>query len=168
MSNKLRLVLFLVIALPLACGCSGKSQGLAASVSGKITYQNKAVPGGMIAFYTSDGQLSGSAVIQKDGSYEATQIAEGKLGVVIETESVNPAKRGRSYGSPRGNQGKAVGPDGQKPPKDGGSPVPEGSNVVVGEYRKIPIKYSNPVKPVLHVELSSGSNSKDFVLTDKD
>lgn len=62
-------------------------------VSGKVSFQNKAVPGGyFVTLIGADGKMFSSA-LQKDGSFQfKTQIAPGKYNVIIQPIPGEPVK----------------------------------------------------------------------------
>src|SRR5262245_33317393 len=65
-----------------ALGCGGQG-----NVSGKVTFQNKAVPFGTVLIEGSDGSHS-QGNIASDGSYSVLSIAPGKVKVAV--NSPNP------------------------------------------------------------------------------
>jgi hypothetical protein len=154
--NKHRLVSLAVLAIGVGViGCGGNPHA-PARVSGKVTYNGKPVTGGSMAFVTPDGN-SYPAQLGSDGTYTATDLPAGELVVIIDTESLNPAKK-----PPAGSDAeKRMKYQMQKPPPGvADQPRPEQF------YVKIPEKYSNPKTSPLTVTLTSGRQVHNFELTD--
>jgi hypothetical protein len=84
-----------LIALP---GCSGERT---AKLSGKVTYNNKPVPGGQVVFANEDNTKVTEADIQPDGTYSSTQVPLGKVRV-----GVMPAHKGLAASIPKGVKSK--------------------------------------------------------------
>jgi len=72
------------------------------SVTGKITYQGKALKGGSVCFVSTDGGVSFSAGITDDGTYTIPELQGGSYKVCVETSSQKPAQSGNqaNYGNP--------------------------------------------------------------------
>src|SRR5207237_8004556 len=136
-------------------GCSGAGNSTAAKVSGKITYNGKAVPAGSVAFYAPEGGFY-NYQLQSDGTYSGTDLpAGGELVVTVETETANPKKAEYGRGKEGGNPS-----DYEKKMRDMGK-VPSGPSNP-GEYVKIPAKYAKRDTSPLKVTLSRGDNRGDF------
>jgi hypothetical protein len=136
--------LLLVGLLPILPACSRNEEGEPVpvnKVSGKITYQGKPVPCGLVVFYSvasihgaqSKVMPSGHGII-KDGTYEVSIAPTGPVKVCVVTDpDTDPftfllptdigAKGGPKGGPPRGPGGPQGGPGG---PKGGGPGGPEG------------------------------------------
>ena len=74
-------------------GC-GEPRG---SVSGKVTYKDKALAGGTVVFVSEDKKNQDRALIQPDGTYLAKNVPVGKVRVGVE-----PAPKGASANMPKG------------------------------------------------------------------
>jgi hypothetical protein len=130
-------VLACLVALP-GCGESGPTMG---RVYGKVTYNGKPVPKGTITFVpTTPGGRNATGVIAEDGSYS------------LQTESPGDGAITGDYKvaiSARDDVILDYIPKKAPPPK-----------------RLTPEKYENPETSDLTAKVESGSNSRDFDLTD--
>src|SRR5437870_10875103 len=79
-----------VLAVVMIAGCGSKS----GSVSGKVTYQGKALTSGLVIFVDKDGKVSQPAGIEVDGSYVADQVPVGPLSVCVETHPLSGGDAG--------------------------------------------------------------------------
>jgi hypothetical protein len=150
----------LLLATPALCvllavGCDAPTN-TPSSVSGKVTYNGKPLPGGTIRFTFKEGGAY-SGVIEPDGSYTANQLPAGDAKVSVETDSLKTGSADpKTYQGGRGGSQMM-------------SPVPSGRSSVgpKGEYTKIPEKYKDPDKSGFTVTVGKGSNSgKNFDLVD--
>jgi hypothetical protein len=66
-------------------GC-GSTPG---SVSGKVTYQGRALTSGLVIFVAKDGKVSQPAGIELDGSYLADKVPVGQVTVCVETHPLS-------------------------------------------------------------------------------
>ncbi|HSQ56619.1 MAG TPA: hypothetical protein VLM40_12825 [Gemmata sp.] len=132
----------------LLAGC-GKSSG---SVSGKVSYQGKALKGGSVSFVSEDGGRSFAGPIKEDGTYTIPDLLSGEYKVCVETSSLNMrgGQKGPKYAGSSG--GKAAIPTDKGPPP--GAPIPEGytpsnpaaakADAVQKRFIPIPDKYAKP------------------------
>jgi hypothetical protein len=167
------LLFLLSLALVLGCG-SKKTAG--AKISGHVTYNGNAVPGGTITFHSEAGVYS--AAIENDGAYSAVDLPPGEMVVTVDTEELNPEKKppptydAKTVGPGSGmaaKYGKAapktVAPKGAS--KSEASPAPPGTGPAErGQYVKIPRNYADKAKSPLKVTLQSGTQSENFELKD--
>src|SRR6516225_2815866 len=65
-------------------GCGSDPGPKLGEVHGKVTYQGKAVPGGMVVFQIADGRNRGVGFINPDGSYKMKSPL-GKVQVAVVT-----------------------------------------------------------------------------------
>ena len=129
----------LILLLVVISGCGSKTKG--GTVKGKITYNDKLVTGGTIAFHSTSGGGKVETGIQLDGTYNLSNIPPGECKVVIETKSIeNIGMDPRTKAGPKIKLPKDAmkdAPAGVKPPDaapdDTGPPMPV--------YVKIPEKY---------------------------
>jgi len=152
----MRLVTRLVACLPLAAlvlaGCSNVNPDAPAKITGVVKYKGAPVSGGNIAFHYKDGKPTANASIGSDGSYNTGECSSGDATVTIETESINPEKKQKTY-----TQG------GRSAPM---SPKPESAQAAKTVYVKIPEKYSDKTKSGLTYTVVNGEQKKDFDLSD--
>src|SRR5215472_3203134 len=86
----------LLLVLPLLAGC-GRSKG---TVSGKVIYQNKGLPGGWITFRPVNPRLNPVTVpIDPDGNYEAT-LPVGEMLIAIDNRELEPPPAARTVPHP--------------------------------------------------------------------
>lgn len=123
--------------LALAVGCAGRGD-----VSGKVTYQGKALVWGTVQVEGSDGMLK-QANITTDGTYSVRGVATGQAKVAV--SSINPSS---SDFQPRQAEGQ---------------PAPPPRPVVKGWF-PIPEKYDTPHKSGLAYPIKSGANTIDIEL----
>jgi hypothetical protein len=146
-----------VLASSLALlGCSKGNVNAPARVSGKLTYKNQPIRAGAMKLYTPDG-VSYAAQIDPDGTYAATDVPTGELIVTVETEFLNPGKKG-----PKGGEAARRMKAAQSQMQQPAGLVEKPSE----HYIKIPSKYANPKTSPLTVTLTSGRQVHDFDLTD--
>jgi len=121
----------------LVAGCAGKGD-----VSGKVTYQGKALVWGTVQIEGSDGVLKQSN-ISSDGTYSVQGLAPGEAKVAV--SSINP--------SSADFQPRVV--EGRPPPP----PRPQ-----VKGWFAIPAQYDTPHKSGLVITVKSGANPIDIDL----
>jgi hypothetical protein len=151
--------------LLLAAGCGGKG-----TVTGKVTFEGKALPGGYVSFTPEGGGKGGSSSIDpKDGTYTVANLPTGTYKVSVNPLTVsNPMQQtGGKGGMPPGMMRPGMGP----PP--GTKTVPKGAakeaNISgaipygpsgAGKAVKIPDKYLNSDTSGLTLTVKRGS--QDF------
>jgi hypothetical protein len=123
--------LLLLIAVGLS-GC-GRPYG---SVSGKVTYQGKALSSGLVVFVDKDGKVTQPAGIEVDGSYVAEKVPVGQVTACVETLPLS---------------GGDAGPNAAKD-----QPRPR--------YTPIPPKYKDAKQSELNLEVKPGPNTYDIEL----
>jgi hypothetical protein len=140
----------------LFAGCGPGSNSLApANVSGSVTKGGKPLPGGTIGFVTPDGNTY-STDIGADGTYSIKDLPDGELVVIVETESVNPDRKGESGGKDKGRRESVA----QQQPPSGYPPSGGTTSGLGGDKKYVPInkKYaSHKTSPLTHT-LKSGRN----------
>jgi hypothetical protein len=144
-----------LVALPLACvaGC-GDSVG---TVSGRVTYQSKPVPGGLITFRpTEPGRNPASARLDEQGRFEVT-VPAGDVVVTVDNQELKETAKGLSIAPPPG----AKIPQGEKKES---APSPSAAERPPGRYMPIPDKYNRSDTSDLKMTVKSGSQTKDFDL----
>jgi hypothetical protein len=139
------------VALSLFVGATGC--GSKGTVTGKISYRDKPVPGGTI-FFLTEGKGTFESKIQPDGKYTVENVPAGTVKIYLETESIRPAPR----------------PKMPKPPKDQVPPGAEDNPVygapAANRYVKIPDKYTSPEKSGLTLDVRGGNQDYDIPLKD--
>ena len=130
----LSMLAFSLLALATA-GC-GKSTG---SVSGKVTYQGKALPGGYVNFLSQgEKQVTKSSSIQSDGSYAVSGLPVGPAKISVQ------GLKARRLASLPGQGGK--------------------ENKVEQKEVYVPDKYGNTETSSLTYEVKPGSQPHDIDL----
>jgi hypothetical protein len=124
-------------------GCGGVG-----NVSGKVTYDGKAVTYGTVVVYASDGRPV-YAEIQKDGTYDAQNVATGETKFTV--HSPDPS-------IPQQDLKKRGGGDSDRKPEDP-KPTPAGK-----KWFPIPGKYGDPLQSGLSLKVVRGNNPFDIDL----
>jgi hypothetical protein len=129
-----RTYLFFVLLLTIP-GCGGRG---AATVTGTVNYQGKALPAGTVKFYGPNDQVA-SALISDDGSYEATNVPVGPVKIAVSTPLPPPPEivKAAREGKRRFGVGNVISVD---------------NNAV-----SIPAKYNDPAKSGLSLTVTAGS-----------
>jgi hypothetical protein len=151
--RSLALLAFFGFVLTAVTGCADAIKASKGTASGKITYKGAAVTGGRINFWAGgkDG-VSYGGPIANDGTYKVEGIPPGSAQVTVETDSAKSAAN--PYGSVKPPRGVTM------------PPPPQVSPVNAPVYVKIPEKYKDPEKSGLTLEVTKGSQSKNWELTD--
>ena len=139
----------LVAALAIV-GC-GPATG---KLSGKVTYGDKIVKGGMVTFVVEGkGTVSGS--ISEEGTYSVTDVPAGQAKVCVDTSTMNPAafKPVMKYSAPKD----------QKPPDGLSSSGPDRTELE-RRYVKIPDRYASMDKSGLSTTVTGGAQTYDIKL----
>jgi hypothetical protein len=143
---------FLIVSL--ALGCAPNSQA-PAKLSGSVSYKGQPIKAGTMRFHTAEG-VGYDAQISPDGTYTATDIPEGDLVITVETESINPNRKGGT-----GKDAEKRANTTQPPPA--GMSGPADPSVY---YIKVPAKYANPKTSPLSVPVKAGRQVHNVELTD--
>jgi hypothetical protein len=156
-----------LLALLILVGCSSKTAG--GKVSGKVTYNGAAVPGGVVAFYYESATYTGQ--INPDGTYEMVDIPAGDVVITVDTESLKPVKQQTYTGQTGGGgakYGKGFTPSGGAKGKGQEiSPAGEGSpQTAAGSYMQVPAKYRDRTQTPLKEKVGGGSQTINLQLTD--
>jgi hypothetical protein len=145
--------LFFLSAVPFLAGC-GSSK-----VSGKVTYQGKTVPGGMVVFYGADN-WTGNSPIEKDGSYTIPKVPPVMMKITADTSSLRPVRM--PMGAPKmPNLQKNPPPDLPEQAKENPLYNP---NLNADRYLPIPPKYADRELSGLTYEVTSGTQIHDIKL----
>jgi hypothetical protein len=137
---------FLLLAAAIVMsGCGGGTS----TISGTVSYDGKLLKGGNLTF-VSDGKPSVGTTINKDGTYTAKSVPSGKVTIAVETESLNPGRRGgMAYKPPPGQQA----PAGLASKED-----------TADRFVAIPPKYADPAESGLSLEVKGGSQTYNIEL----
>lgn len=131
-------------AVLLACvglvGCNSNDTGKT-TVSGHVSYKGQPLPGGTLRLHYGDGKQKFDIFVRPDGSFQSSDVPTGNTKVTVD----NSAFKGQGSGK-------------------NASPVPEGANIA--KYIPLPQKYQDPKTTPLTWDVQSGTQSKDFELTD--
>lgn len=141
--------LILMTAALAASGCGGGSTG---RLSGRVTYKGEPVAGVLTLQSTASGPGASAypIPITADGKFSTVGVPNGVYEV-----GVTPAPANFSSA-----------PMGPRPPKDlSAAPVPQPGGAAV-KHVDIPTKYLRPGTSGLTWEVKSGSQAKEFQLTD--
>jgi hypothetical protein len=132
----------LLLSVIVLTGCGG---GLV-SLSGKVTLDDKPLPGGSVVFVTEDGSKTEHVPIKPDGTYSSDRVPSGNLRVAIVAPPPSPA----SF-MPKGVTTPANNPNAASL-QGGGPPV------------KVPDKYLDPAKSGLTFKADGSQKTFDVVL----
>jgi hypothetical protein len=151
-----------VVALA-ALGCGGGNPAAPASISGSVTLNGKALPGGSVSFFTQAGSTGYTASIGSDGTYSISDVPMGDLIVCVETESANPEQPGTTGNSKDAQRYQQMMGDRRKQGGgSGGSGGSAGGGAAGGEkaanYVKIDKKFSKPQTSPLTYTAKNGRN----------
>src|SRR5262245_48509919 len=76
-----------LLLVPLVAGC-GPGEG---TVSGKVTYDGKPLPGGLVTFRPADPRQNPVSVqLDKEGNFPATALPVGEVKVCIDNRELEP------------------------------------------------------------------------------
>jgi len=146
-----RLAVLMPIAFTFAIvGCGAST----ATVTGKVSYQDKTVKGGVVMFVVENkGSMQGP--ISEDGSYTVKDVPAGPVKVCVDTSSMNPAT---ASAAPK-----------YAPPKDAVAPQGFGSGgpdraELKRRYVAIPERYADPAKTTLTTTVTGGAYKYDIKL----
>jgi hypothetical protein len=137
--------------LALVSGCAAKG-----TVTGKVTYQDRPLTGGIVLFVSTAGKGTGRSEIGSDGSYTIEKMPAGPVKIAVDTRSAQ-------------GEGQAA-PPGMKPPP--GAELPEatkrsgiyGSGKSSGTAESIPENYADPEKSNLTFTVTGGSQTHNIDL----
>jgi hypothetical protein len=129
--------LFITVA-----GCGGGQPK--ATVSGTVTYNDKPVPFGTVAFYGANNQVS-SAGTDANGRYQATNVPVGLVKITV-TTSLPSSGLEKAAKQMKKRFGR-------------GNPMPTSADIV-----SVPTKYSDPSTSGLSLTVMEGPQPFDIVL----
>lgn len=149
------LIVSLLLLLLLSAGCSSKG-----SVTGKVLYQGKPLPGGTVTFFCgSRGTFT--SPIKEDGTYSVDKVRAGDAKIGVENQSLN-RNRGAIPKMPGGykEKFKSMIPE----DVDASEMMPGFASSLPGKYVPIPEHYSDPEKSGLTYTVTGGQQSHDIEL----
>jgi hypothetical protein len=124
-----------------------------AEVSGKVYYQGKPLPGGIVKFVNSSGYIGISVIDPADGSYKL-EAPVGEVKIAVDNRMLNTGGR-------------------QRPPVDLSAVKRERSNrpggggqVITGTFVPLPSHYSDPESSGLKYTVKKGAQTYDIELSD--
>jgi|SRR5579883_2427189 len=130
------------VVFALLLGCGGPYTG---SVTGKVLYKGKPLPGGIVTFIHPDGR-SAHAQIQEDGSYKVANAPGGEVKCLVVTMKPLPGLPAKIASRMPAKPTDAVYP--------------------AGPYVPIPLKYSKPETTDLTYTINRGSQEIIIELKD--
>jgi hypothetical protein len=144
----------LVLGLGLLGGGCSSRMGPEGTVSGKVTYQGKPLPGGQVTFLTSKG-LMFSGPIDPEGNYKVKAVAgEARIAVdnlMLKSKQPSAAELRSQMGI-------------KPPPGAKVEEVKSSTPAITGTYVPLPEKYRSAEKSGLSYTVKSGSQSHDIEL----
>jgi hypothetical protein len=151
------------LVLLVVFGCGRTSQA-PSSVSGRVTYKDKAIPSGTITFHRIGEEQAGVYPFPiKDGAYEGNGLVAEELIVTVETESANPKQKTPEYKQPGG---KGQNPMSQYDKMMEQKGIKPASAANADRYMPIPRDYADKKKSSLRATLTKGRNELNFDLKD--
>ena len=90
-----------LLLVPLAAGCGGGKAG--ATVSGKVTYQGRALSSGIVTFLPASGPAHHTE-IKSDGSYRMANVPAGPVKIGVQTKSGQGDSSSKASASPEVGQ----------------------------------------------------------------
>lgn len=145
MIQQRRLLLFLpplVVVVLIGCGSNS------GSVTGKVTYKDKPLPGGTVTFVTADKKVS-TAVIGSDGTYTINKVTAGPVKIAVyPLAPPQPMMEGTKMN-----------------PGAMGAPAPEAPPAATDSKSvKLPQQYQDPEKSGLTYTVKSGKQEHNIEL----
>jgi hypothetical protein len=138
--SSVRLAALLVAAASVGIlGCTKRT----ATITGKVTYNNKPVTSGEVVFQAQDGSVSAHAPIRPDGSFTVTNAPVGPVQVAVDNPP--PAKV-------------------QATSKSKNDPEVREAWQQAAHYVVTPPKYGDPKQSGLHFDAKPGSNECNITL----
>lgn len=154
--GRLFAAVLLLSALPCLTGC-GSSK-----VSGKVTYQGKTVPGGLVVFHGANN-WTGNSPIEQDGSYTIVKPPPGPVKITVDTSSMRPVQLPRNVPGMENMPG-AKGKMPPNMPEEAKKNPLYNPELNAGRYLAIPANYADPEKSGLSYEVKSGPQTHDIKL----
>jgi hypothetical protein len=148
------------LALVLLVGCGSK-----ASVSGRVLYRNKPLPGGWVTFRLVNSSAPAvSAPLDEEGHYEVT-LPPGEVEITVDNRELQPPPPDRGPAGPALPSGVKL-PPGVKPPETKPPPPTQEppSDKPAGAYVPIPPKYYEFDTSGLRYTVKPGAQTHDIEL----
>lgn len=148
----------LLLLLPVLAGC-GSGKG---TVSGKVIYQGKGLPGGRVTFRPADPRLNPvGVVLDAEGHYEVS-LPPGEVVISVDNRELDPAAA-RAAPPPQLPPGIKL----PRVPKPEAGPAEVSPNTIQnlpGRYRGIPPKFYSTDTSGLKYTVQKGSQTHDIDL----
>lgn len=146
--------------LILSAGCKGRPRSVQhAEVSGKVLFQGKPLPGGVVNFVAVNGGFANNAFIDENGNYKISA-PEGEVRIGVDNRMLqNPGLKGERKLDKTASKKKAAVAENQKAQPPAGP--------LKGRYVEIPENYTDPTKSGLTYTVKPGSQTHDIDLPDK-
>lgn len=125
-----------------------------AKVSGKVSYQDKVVKGGIVMFVV-EGKGTSQGRINEDGTYSIPDVPAGTAKVCVDTSSLNPAKVSSTF--------KYSAPKDAKAPEGLTGSGPDRAEME-RRYVSIPERYADPNKTTITTTISGGMQEYNIKL----
>lgn len=151
----LRCCVLLFPLFPLAAGCGSSSQG---TVSGKVSYKGKPLPGGEVRFFPEAEGGSFYSAIASDGSYSITKLPRGPAKITVTFSRENPLTKMNPRIKAKAEKGIQQQMEATKAHSKGESAPASTENVT------LPEKYGDPAKSGLKVDVTGGKQTFDMNL----
>jgi len=142
-----RLLPLCLLAAAVGCNYTSKPPPYV-SISGKVLYKGRPLPGGRITFVTVQGGFASAATIREDGSYQLSA-PTGDVKISVDNSMLQP-RRGTPTQPPQ-SEGMMK--------HSGGDPDP-----VKGQYVDIPSKYNMADTSGLTYKVQPGDQTHDVTL----
>jgi hypothetical protein len=150
--------------LAVAAGCGGPGEG---EVSGRVTYRNKPVPGGLVTFTPASGRANPVTVeLDKDGNFPAVTLPGGEVHVSIDNRELAPAEELGDVTPNIPLSSEARKNLGVKKKKPAGAEKKKRPAKRSSRYVAIPEKYHKAETSGLTFTVKGGAQQKTFELTD--
>jgi hypothetical protein len=124
-----------------------------AEISGKVYYQGKPLPGGIVKFVDRNGYIGISVIDPSNGSYKL-EAPVGEVQIAVDNRMLN--RNGRQQAPKIMPVAKLERPDGR----------PRGGQAITGTFVPLPSRYSDPESSGLKYTVKKGAQTYDIELSD--
>jgi len=151
----LRTCLLLFPLSILVVGC-GSGQG---TVSGKVYYKGKLLPGGDVRFFPESGGGSFYSGIGSDGSYSIAKVPRGPAKITVTYSRESPLAKANPRNRAMAERGMQQQQEAMKAHRKNADSAPPPSDVA-----SVPDKYAKPDQSGLKVDVTGGKQTFDINL----